>query len=1497
MIKTFMEISRKLIIILMITILLVFFMVEPMAEAAQLPGDGEFYYAGTQKGTYVVTEGIWAWLLSHLGDIVDWILGFITMGFRMSIVGWTTIFEWLLTRTLESSVGATYTTQALSSTSVILDSVTAGDTSVASSYANDSSSNVTVEAIVYNKVPIFNINFFDFSWDDTVTGTGRDLKILKCKKCKNFEFADATNHPGATLCTCEESKCKCTGCRVRRAYEAAHQPGVTTKNAITIIKETVAEWYYTIRLIAIAAMLCILIVIGIKIGVSSLASEKAVYKRMLVDWLVGFIFLFGIQYVMFFIINLNEILVGIVADYAKAADNTAAQVTKIEFNIEEKSNEDLEISVYEAVRTRAYDPKLINGLTGMVMYLTLVVFAIRFSWMYIKRYFTLIVLTLMAPGVAFSYAIQKVFSGKAKAWSTWLQEYIVNVFIQVVHAILYASFVSMALLVSLNSISGMIVALILMNFMLKADKVFRKIFKMSSDGSLLDRVAKGAEQARLSNISKSVQGAIVGARPMLNFAKHTPGAAMIRTAGSGIKTGAILGGAALSNNERLKEIRDKYNAGRAERERRREQEKIEKATTQNMIDRFGEDGYRNLQNKSSDEEWEKLRETFRPPRPYKEKIKDYINSLNPEEMRPEEAQRVSEKLAEEEERKFAEYLLARSTNEKKKDIKAKYEEYRHAKEMREAFDKTQKIRVRDIVAGKLQDVFNYDRYFEKDKDGKTHIRKVQYKFNPVTGKIETHGSSERISMALKENSLFGTEAEKKATIEAVKVAAGGMVGTGLMFLGLGTIVANPGVGMAMMTYGMSQTGKMLGTNRNINTPSHRSAIENKHYYNMRYSMGALNLIKASTLDMARQEYYKAKQEKKELVKENKGFFKRYMSGEGFTPREGVAEDQDKLKQYVTFVSQIKQKDRALAAARKKYRKTEKAYKKQGEVTEIVDRMYGRGMATEQAAAPIRAIRGFADAHFGGLTEKLDEIAEAQNNAILEQFAIFEEESGNFQARYSKGVIAAEMGKIDKVQAIEDEKKEESTIVKVGEDKRIVYKPLPKNVRDLVKETMAEFRNKDLKDPTVKAQLLKRVAQKAYDLKLDIIVQNDAPSNNVTENMGNIEGLGKLDEDLLAASIQGTISTEARMQIENQINTEILSKINKAVDEAIASVTTEEVEIKEKRAKIVEEAKTPEGFEKAKEEYQITSEERETIAEVVKKQVETTKGITKAITSKEDLEKQQDEIAKKLKEKNGNLSDEEAKLQVAAFMKEVFEEDTVKKQAKDVVRFARNKDGFRSITRIGLTEVQKDEAVSQTVYDALEEQRTKARQEQQEAIRKEFEGKISEEELREKVDAVPVVRAFTRPVRGKKAPKTSATKGKKDSLTEISKELSQGQTTENMSPELIRERDAHIASLLEGLSEAYQLNDRFDQMGKKKAQYAAMELEDGQMQTAINPRNDVEKIIKDRRKKSASTEYKQAVSGRSKAEGKGVKLPSKDDPQLVGPMISLEEMISSFTRKE
>lgn len=296
---------------------------------------------------------------------------------------------------------------------------------------------------------------------------------------------------------------------------------ISSSKIAEMIKEAAAKWYYIMRLIVIAFMLILLIFIGIKMAISTVASEKAVYKRMIVDWIVGMILVFSIHYIMIFILNVNDSMVEALKPLAQ---DTTEITDESKFGAEEnkKTSSELETTLYESARTRAYSLKFTDGFTGMIIYGVLVYYAWRYTLMYFRRVINIVILTLLAPAVSGSYAFNKVMSGKSKIFSTWLSEFIMNVAVQSVHVIMYTSFVSTALLLSLESLPGVILAIILLNFMVKADGIVRKIFKLSGGkGSLAGDMTDRSTFGDLKKEFKATKDAIMGGDITRRAAKLT----------------------------------------------------------------------------------------------------------------------------------------------------------------------------------------------------------------------------------------------------------------------------------------------------------------------------------------------------------------------------------------------------------------------------------------------------------------------------------------------------------------------------------------------------------------------------------------------------------------------------------------------------------------------------------------------------------------------------------------------------------------------------------------------------------------------------------------------------------------------------------------------------------------------------------------------------------------------------------------------------------------
>ena len=399
-------------------------------NATEDPAD-EFYYQGLAQGSFSGTSSvgnILAWLFNLISQLVDYIVGFLTMIIKVVIIGWANIFVNIVTDALDAITGEAVEApvqgdgqtdgNSVSNTTM---NTTTGDTTdtyeAQSILDNDNlytptstelqpegDDKLTVDKIIFNQVPLLDVNVF------TDTAAGYTLK--------------------------EDS-------------------------SLLIIRESVATWYYIIRNVTIAVMLVILIYVGIRMALSTIASEKAQYQRMLVSWLVGFIIIFVIHYFLLLVLNINSTILGWI---------TGAQ-----------DNLGYEDSIYETVRTKAYEIKFSSGMVGTILYIVLIILMLKFLYIYLKRFLAVCILIVMAPMMGASYAISKVRTGKAKAFTRWMKDYTLLVLIQSVHALIYTCFVTVVLQLTNESIAGIVLALIVMNFMLKASDIFTGIFSMVGD--------------------------------------------------------------------------------------------------------------------------------------------------------------------------------------------------------------------------------------------------------------------------------------------------------------------------------------------------------------------------------------------------------------------------------------------------------------------------------------------------------------------------------------------------------------------------------------------------------------------------------------------------------------------------------------------------------------------------------------------------------------------------------------------------------------------------------------------------------------------------------------------------------------------------------------------------------------------------------------------------------------------------------------------------------
>ena len=227
------------------------------------------------------------------------------------------------------------------------------------------------------------------------------------------------------------------------------------------IRKVVASWYKVLRMIAIIALLSVLIYTGIRIIVSANVKDKAKYKEWILNWFIAVAILFLMHYIMSFTITLI---------------NSLSNLMQSEFSgihVTTSSLGDFTTNLIGFVRFRMLENKATVKLGYLVMYVALVWYTLKFTFIYLKRVINMAFLTLLAPIVAATYPIDKLADGQAQGFQMWIKEYIFTALLQPLHLLLYYVLVGSSIQLAATNILYGIVAL---KFISDAEKIFKKIF-------------------------------------------------------------------------------------------------------------------------------------------------------------------------------------------------------------------------------------------------------------------------------------------------------------------------------------------------------------------------------------------------------------------------------------------------------------------------------------------------------------------------------------------------------------------------------------------------------------------------------------------------------------------------------------------------------------------------------------------------------------------------------------------------------------------------------------------------------------------------------------------------------------------------------------------------------------------------------------------------------------------------------------------------------------
>ena len=172
---------------------------------------------------------------------------------------------------------------------------------------------------------------------------------------------------------------------------------------------------------------------------------------MLKDWLVALCLLFFLHYIMAFTLEMINAVNGMIAD---STTSIPVVIHTDGFTVASAAQEDImfRTDLMGLTRLQIQYEDFASKLIYLIIYIGLLVYTVKYTWIYMKRTITMMFLTLVAPLVALTYPIDKLNDGKAQAFNTWIKEYIFNLLIQPLHLILYTMLIGSAIEFAQNNI-------------------------------------------------------------------------------------------------------------------------------------------------------------------------------------------------------------------------------------------------------------------------------------------------------------------------------------------------------------------------------------------------------------------------------------------------------------------------------------------------------------------------------------------------------------------------------------------------------------------------------------------------------------------------------------------------------------------------------------------------------------------------------------------------------------------------------------------------------------------------------------------------------------------------------------------------------------------------------------------------------------------------------------------------------------------------------------
>ena len=359
----------------------------------------------------------------------------------------------------------------------------------------------------------------DYAVEDVPDKGSYDIQVSEFMDAK-FWGVDAINIPTITYTPEEIFSNKVPALDINfikpsiiKSADGLHDQQVQEKNIAYTLRGTIASWYNALTTIAMVGLLSVLVYLGIRMLLSSIAADRAKYKQMLMDWVVAMCLLFTLHFIMSFALTMVETVTAMLSERDEEKKSNTS-ITVYATNVQgygfakHRVLFDTNLMSYVRFMIQAGDAHVKLGFLGL--YLMLVIYSVRFTWIYLKRVVNMAFLTLIAPMVALTYPIDKVSDGKAQAFNMWLKEFTYNALIQPIHLLLYKILLGSAITIAVET---PLYAIVTLGFIIAAEKMVKQMFGFSkASGGTVASLAGAAGVTALAgkllnNAGNKVRGA------------------------------------------------------------------------------------------------------------------------------------------------------------------------------------------------------------------------------------------------------------------------------------------------------------------------------------------------------------------------------------------------------------------------------------------------------------------------------------------------------------------------------------------------------------------------------------------------------------------------------------------------------------------------------------------------------------------------------------------------------------------------------------------------------------------------------------------------------------------------------------------------------------------------------------------------------------------------------------------------------------------------------